>query len=658
MSQFEHGQGPFKPRRYVGISPFKIPKSSLPSSRIPLKNLDTSPVTPSGRVPDPPSIPVDVVEQLEDHCLGVHSVVKNSGGGSCLFKSVSQFLNSSLSECSYLDLRRFTHQKMIDWWWYFQNFYYWPMQITVGTGDAAVMKTFENEVQFKEFLLSEESMESFNETAVELWALCYILNCKISVLCYGLPVGQGQYDSRWRWTHFNGKNVVPDISGNEAFVSNSNLILLNEHTQHWALVSGCLNLNYPNITVDSFPTGVVEPDDVEVYKFPELLSDQIGADPEVSSSYHNQFDQQIVDNSVVGTSPSPADHLHPSDTEEASLSSSSSMSTNWSQNHTVKEMQTEEAKVVQIEEEVGKEVCKKVEIQTEEAKKKVDAAEAKKKNQVDKKAKVSKMKDNKLGGANEEVQQRLQEVGVKKKTSELIKDGERKRKRKFDDTVIPSKITIIPEQLVARDSYIVQDMVKDLDISAIVQKSDIYHKFPLREKTVEEILASPEPVEVAKEQALDALDEEIRESQVRHEEEMKSCDAVIAKEKLRQRLRRKRFKENNLRRDQLEAELTEDIILRKFEDLQDLLVKIRKAEVHSARHEAFHRGGSERIALDGKVFDGLLSDDKINLILALIDKLFGFDLQEKILNSNYTFKVLLPEFLIKVLEIYFVLPNN
>ena len=303
-------------------------------------------------------------------------------------------------------------------------------------------------------------------------------------------------------------------------------------------------------------------------------------------------------------------------------------------------------------------MCKKVEIQTEEAKKKVDAAEAKKKNQVDKKAKVSKMKDNKLGGANEEVQQRLQEVGVTKKTSELIKDGESKRKRKFDDTVIPSKITIIPEQLVARDSYIVQDMVKDLDISAIVQKSDIYHKFPLREKTVEEILASPEPVEVAKEQALDALDEEIRESQVRHEEEMKSCDAVIAKEKLRQRLRRKRFKENNLRRDQLEAELTEDIILRKFEDLQDLLVKIRKAEVHSARHEAFHRGGSERIALDGKVFDGLLSDDKINLILALIDKLFGFDLQEKILNSNYTFKVLLPEFLIKVLEIYFVLPNN
>ena len=109
-----------------------------------------------------------------------------------------------------------------------------------------------------------------------------------------------------------------------------------------------------------------------------------------------------------------------------------------------------------------------------------------------------------------------------------------------------------------------------------------------------------------------------------------------------------RFKENCLRRKLLKSELTKDQILETFNRHCELLVEIKSGKVYSARHEAFLKGGNVRWSLNMTVYDGCFRDQDIEMILNEIDKKLGLNDVERVLNSDYNWKVLLPEMLRKV----------
>ena len=79
------------------------------------------------------------------------------------------------------------------------------------------------------------------------------------------------------------------------------------------------------------------------------------------------------------------------------------------------------------------------------------------------------------------------------------------------------------------------------------------------------------------------------------------------------------------------------------------LMDVKNGVINSVRHKAFMKGGHGRWALNEWVFDNVVKEDHLELILDEIDKITdGGDSMQRILNSDYNWKVLLPEILIKV----------
>ena len=195
-----------------------------------------------------------------------------------------------------------------------------------------------------------------------------------------------------------------------------------------------------------------------------------------------------------------------------------------------------------------------------------------------------------------------------------------------------------------------KDMIKDTSTTTIkATKTDVYFVFKAKLKTLEEILKRPSESEMAEEAAIDALDEGIKESSMNHQLEMKSLDDYMKRQEVKRKLWRQRFKLNRVRRIKLENDLTELEILELLKKHQDLLRGIRDEEIYSVRHEAYKKGGQNRFMLNEKVFDGVFKDSQVNLVLDEIHKIMGQEgTNEKMLNTDYNFMVLLPEFLIKV----------
>ena len=210
---------------------------------------------------------------------------------------------------------------------------------------------------------------------------------------------------------------------------------------------------------------------------------------------------------------------------------------------------------------------------------------------------------------------------------------------KFDDRIIDNGQVLV-----------VKDMIKDTSTTTIkATKTDVYFVFKAKLKTLEEILKRPSESEMAEEAAIDALDEGIKESSMNHQLEMKSLDDYMKRQEVKRKLWRQRFKLNRVRRIKLENDLTELEILELLKKHQDLLRGIRDEEIYSVRHEAYKKGGQNRFMLNEKVFDGVFKDSQVNLVLDEIHKIMGQEgTKEKMLNTDYNFMVLLPEFLIKV----------
>ena len=780
---------PFKPRRNIGISPFKTSQSQAKFMKIGMQNMDDQPVDDleNYNINEEASrtdwsheevpymeglkcveIPEQVKDELKNHCAAdVHNVVWNSGGGSCLFKAVAQFINSShLRGKSYLELRKYTHQKMIDWWPYLWKFFSWPTEVRIGTGERSFSRSFYNPEEYKEFLLSEDSYEAYNESYVELWSLSYILNCNISVLTYNLPETDGNPKSRLRWSYFDGCNIVNEVDDNADFLcSNQELVLLNEHTQHWSLVSGCLS----SCQIDSL--SVIDSGDVEWKKFQELLADDkrmlqfrsllakygqcsgMTMREMVCYSGLKESDLTLLSSSLASLNSPSLERLgvecflHSAVEQIACSLRASGDSADFTSSISTDDFNRAPENLIGVANDALKEAhignssgskassgvdmgfsgvdVGSYETNLESSGKDVESSgkdvESPGKDveslgidtgiltladecvtdkdfeDVQHRAKNpshsseesitqdDQFEDERLGGypltpSKEQkviinkieklpIQRKIQPIKPKIASASLKHNPEFKRKSinkkpesvpgreklkrksmsftsepifklpKFDDRIIDNGQVLV-----------VKDMIKDTSTTTIkATKTDVYFVFKAKLKTLEEILKRPSESEMAEEAAIDALDEGIKESSMNHQLEMKSLDDYMKRQEVKRKLWRQRFKLNRVRRIKLENDLTELEILELLKKHQDLLRGIRDEEIYSVRHEAYKKGGQNRFMLNEKVFDGVFKDSQVNLVLDEIHKIMGQEgTKEKMLNTDYNFMVLLPEFLIKV----------
>ena len=131
------------------------------------------------------ALPRAVKNKLENS-----QIQKNSGGGSCLYKAAMQHVNAGSFKASdegFESLRKYAHEKLVEFWPTYEEWYTWPMTVRIGSGEQSRLVSIEDADKFKEFLMSEESLHSYNTSEVDLWILSYVLHTHVYVLTYNLP---------------------------------------------------------------------------------------------------------------------------------------------------------------------------------------------------------------------------------------------------------------------------------------------------------------------------------------------------------------------------------------------------------------------------------------------------------------------------------------
>ena len=190
-------------------------------------------------------------------------------------------------------------------------------------------------------------------------------------------------------------------------------------------------------------------------------------------------------------------------------------------------------------------------------------------------------------------------------------------------------------------------MIKESNDQAVALKSDVYYVFQTKEPNIDELLAPTNATVLAEEARLDALDKEIAERRKIFEAEMDKVDNDILKEKESQKALRKRFKENKIGRNKMEAELSYSKIKDLFQENKDYILKIFSRELYSARREAFIKGGIHRDSLREKMIVPF-SEDQHSAIMDELSNIWMRNYKESMENSEFIWKVILPETFIKV----------
>ena len=260
----------FRPRRPMSDSPFKTGGSSNSlHCPIPMGDLMGDCVSSIESHEEINNIAnnmreyEEIPDQLIHELGGGFRIQHNSGGGSCFYKAVAQHIsnNKSGANVCYLELRKYAHEKIMQWWENLQMYFTWPMQVTIGTGERRREKELGSPEEYHQFLSSAESLESYTESEIDVWVMSYILNKTISVLTYNLPEGQGKDGSRFSWAHYYGDGVVSDPQSEIYHCGPSCLFLLTEHLQHWSLME---TLDYWDLPSHGIPTVNYESNNDEV----------------------------------------------------------------------------------------------------------------------------------------------------------------------------------------------------------------------------------------------------------------------------------------------------------------------------------------------------------------------------------------------------------
>ena len=198
--------------------------------------------------------------------------------------------------------------------------------------------------------------------------------------------------------------------------------------------------------------------------------------------------------------------------------------------------------------------------------------------------------------------------------------------------------------------FVVKEFIKDINDSGVAMKSDIYHVFPFAqtEPSLSDLLAPPTESEREKEAFLDKMDVEIKDDTVKSDIEMKRVEKVINVEKAKQKSWRKRLKGNRILRKQMEAEMSQSLTKELFHKNMEYITNIYSGAQSSARRAEFMKGGIFRDRLRGRMITSPFNDTQLDVVLDEMEKLWMTNKKEKMENSDFIWKVCLPETLIKV----------
>ena len=584
----------FNPRRPMRDSPFKnsliqetIKASSLPNPMASLQNEENVEVVKYIETPE------QVKHELEDF-----KVTFNSGGGSCLFKAASQHLDSIRPDSvgSYKEFRRHCHKKLLQWWCYFHQFYSWPMTMTIGTGEESKKISIQSAEEFKQFLESDSSLESFNETEVELWVISYILNTTVCVLSYNLPDGQGKDGSRYKWSYFCGQGVVQDAE-NERYSCGSNaLFLLNEHMQHWArLVEVGVSPSFSgNLEVSISESGSGEAEGsakvVEKSKGSNPLKPRKRKDHSGRTEVKTKMRRKNVHDDL--------------DLANAGLESDELAS------------------------------CKEPD---------VPLKSAEPLNDEQNENSIEKIPNSK--GRNASIRPRRAKRGIENPRAKIMKSKPKSTAAKKDEVVEGKSCqgSVVGVQV----ENVIKDKNNNLAV-ALAVKTDMYYVFHLKEPTIDDLLRPPTASERAEEARLDLIDKEISDSSSKFEAEMEEVTKSTEQENAKQKARRKRFRENKIRRDKMESEVSYSKMKELFQQNKDYIMKVFSGEVCTARRDAFMKDGISRDRLRQKMITPFC-DHHHSAIMDELSSIWMRDYWEEIKNSEFIWKVVLPETYVKVL---------
>ena len=168
---------------------------------------------------DPPAFLSRINQPLHEGWKSLN----NAGGGPCLFRTGADHIKLK----DFRILRRYVHAHICDLWYYYRPHFTFPFNVSIGS----VMEEIRDEAQYLTFLMTEESLMSWNTGQAEVVAMGNVLGADIFMLSYNIQGRQGTQEQRTQWSEFK---VNRGLSQYNVFWRNSEpLHILHEDESHF-----------------------------------------------------------------------------------------------------------------------------------------------------------------------------------------------------------------------------------------------------------------------------------------------------------------------------------------------------------------------------------------------------------------------------------------
>ena len=564
-------------------------------------------------------------------------VQRNTGNGPCLFKSAVQHISSVTGiDISYTDLRIKMNQILIDNWKEFQCSYVFPREVTIGGNKGFFQRIINTEEDYLKFLTSKDNLESFNDTNAELILLSAMLNVNVHVCSYNLPVGQGINGQRYSWLTINPKeNTISLIPENSMLdCKNEPLYLLYEDKVHYERMVKIGDYDGYSLVTVNIPTGK---EDYFTYPNSQCIEGNRNVDNE-SSCNTSDIDRGIDD--VV----------------ENVLSLTSEPDSLVKENAEIDFMDEFHADKLTTEVETGPiQPCLEDNFRTRGSSVCIEGAgiQSTSSDACDHVCDgVVRMDDS---DDHDPCINSVLELDVKKNISNMVDSQKCSQVTTFNNSIRKSsteenKIQREEESFQGFSTHMVLSMFQDINKKPLKASYEKYFKFPIKDLSVDEILAPSDPADIIKEAELDAWDEKIRNEKEIREREISKLNNDIAEEKSRQNERRERYKKNKERRNLMEAKLSSKGMQELFKNNEEYIKKIYNGQVYSYRRDQYMRGGFHRQNLNVIAFVPF-SEMHLDILREEVSKLWLSSYDDFVKNSDFIWKVILPEAFIKVYNI-------
>ena len=148
---------------------------------------------------------LDLPQHLKGQVNFSCKLLSNAGGSSSLYRASAQ--HAGLGEGGWLQLRKYCHSKVHEWWLWYEPYFFFPLVVKVQMFFNTYLKRISNSEEFLEFLKTDESLVTFPVSKCELYCLANVLGVNIYQLSYNLEVNDN-----------GSKSQGPDLlSGQQEF---------------------------------------------------------------------------------------------------------------------------------------------------------------------------------------------------------------------------------------------------------------------------------------------------------------------------------------------------------------------------------------------------------------------------------------------------------